>query len=869
MGEVGVSAGENPTESLSLNGDLNGSCDEDDHDEPMDVDDPLEASSKSTNVTTGRPKDNNTLTDDDLTEEDNSTTDTNHHRQTDDGDDDDVLKNNGDEKTRSSVPDDDDDDGSDDGDGSDEDDEEHDGENGRQKGGDRDTGAGSISTGDDITEDGQKTADLSDADEVHDIPDSDEEEAMLNNSLLKSTTTEPQKSSSIVTNKPTTNIVEAMEVDGGQSNGHALDDDDKPVSIPSDSESESEESKSRDLSRNEIKMPSKLQITPIKQQQQNSDEVHEILSDKEDCVVVEDSNNKEDNSPRRSQRQRKSIVKVRNFADFDDDVEEVVIGDSDPLQTSRSLLQKNRVTLTPTGPSSFLTSTPTSISISNARSLATSTGSGGGVSGGGIMGGGGIPQVSLLNKFGNQAVPPPLTPTFNSNINNKKEPTLVIIDTNSILRGNAQPQLGQKPYSINTLGVPAQVYPRTTISAVPPKNMSLPTPPPPLLLPQQHQINHLLPALTDDMFVLEAPSFIVPYIYEKPPADNLKEVVSKISVELEERRRKEEEERKKAKAEEKLKREADGRNGDDEDGDEDGNGKEGDGGENSKAASKNGKLLSKRKKEKGGDDSWDELDTSTDDEASDSEMRTKVLIKEANEDIEDIKKHIITPETIKQEGAAAAAAGGIDPLKKENYFESPLGKFFMTIGINLVQEYVQTDLLRQQKRKRDREGGTTPANIQVAINSLMKNLEMSREQNEPFKFEMKRCEYCNFKSESSLAMAHHYETPHLKNYVYKCNFCTFETRPPHDILFHMEAVHNIKGRLEKQISYHQCPNCPFEDNGKSKLARHALVCAKKYRPEVNLLPPNDWEPPAKIPRIKPKHGLVGTATAYQVIYYIY
>ena len=30
-------------------------------------------------------------------------------------------------------------------------------------------------------------------------------------------------------------------------------------------------------------------------------------------------------------------------------------------------------------------------------------------------------------------------------------------------------------------------------------------------------------------------------------------------------------------------------------------------------------------------------------------------------------------------------------------------------------------------------------------------------------------------------------------------------------------------------------------------------------------PPMDWEPPAKIPRIKAKHGLVGAATAYQAM----
>lgn len=180
------------------------------------------------------------------------------------------------------------------------------------------------------------------------------------------------------------------------------------------------------------------------------------------------------------------------------------------------------------------------------------------------------------------------------------------------------------------------------------------------------------------------------------------------------------------------------------------------------------------------------------------------------------------------------------------YFDLPLGKFFIQIGVNLVQEFVQTDLLRTQKRKQGK--GQPSAETQHAINSLIKNLEFSKENNEPFHLELKKCEFCNFKTESSLAMQHHLETPHMRNYVYKCNFCPLEVRSPHDILFHMEAEHNTRGRLERGPAFHQCPNCPFEDNQKGKLTRHIIACTKKFRPERNLEPAADWEPPAKIPR---------------------
>ncbi|XP_055383471.1 uncharacterized protein LOC129613441 isoform X2 [Condylostylus longicornis] len=346
---------------------------------------------------------------------------------------------------------------------------------------------------------------------------------------------------------------------------------------------------------------------------------------------------------------------------------------------------------------------------------------------------------------------------------------------------------------------------------------------------------NLLPALTDDMFVLEAPSFIVPYIYEKPPVTNLKDTLVKIKTESNMPEKTVTDET--ASELEKLAQ------------------IKGDNLENTGTKSSKPK---RKAKNQSGDDSWDESDD-TDDDDSGSESRTKVLIKDAETDINLIKQVIAPPEKI--------IAPTADVEKKSDlYFESPLGRFFIDIGIDLVQEYVQADLLKIQKRKLRKVVESKELNeVEISITALSKNLEASRKRNAQFHFDLKRCEFCNFKTESALSMAHHYETPHMEKNMYKCNFCSYEVRQTQDILFHMEAVHNIKGRLEKALSYHQCPNCPFEDNGRSKIARHQPVCIKKFRPEVNLCPPNDWEAPAKIPKIKPKHGLVGTATAYQAM----
>ncbi|XP_012257110.2 uncharacterized protein LOC105686656 isoform X2 [Athalia rosae] len=398
----------------------------------------------------------------------------------------------------------------------------------------------------------------------------------------------------------------------------------------------------------------------------------------------------------------------------------------------------------------------------------------------------------------------------------KKEPTLVIIDTNSILSGRGGMPVPTKShhhhhsatssssFSVMPMGMPTQaMYPnmRATITPVPmtPKPVQC-SPKPSCTSATATPIPQILPTLTDDMFVVEAPSFIVPYVYEKPPLRPLKDFVTKLEKSIEERDkadrlRKLEEDEKKKDENKDVELEEDKRD------------------EVKNATSDNEDELLKCKRD------GTASSTAGDEPADASEKRPITIDDKPEEKVN----------------------------KVPTYFDLPLGKFFMQIGVNLVQEFVQTDLLRTQKRKQGK--GSTSTETKIAINSLIKNLEFSKENNEPFHLEMKKCEFCSFKTESALVMQHHLETPHMRNYVYKCNFCPLEVRSPHDILFHMEAEHNTRGRLERGPAFHQCPNCPFEDNQKGKLTRHILACNKKYRPERNLEPASDWEPPAKIPRM--------------------
>ncbi|KAK4877231.1 hypothetical protein RN001_009737 [Aquatica leii] len=408
-----------------------------------------------------------------------------------------------------------------------------------------------------------------------------------------------------------------------------------------------------------------------------------------------------------------------------------------------------------------------------------------------------------------------------ANNNNKKEPTLVIIDTNSILSGRGPVPIAQKPpvpntaisntFSMLPMALPAQgIYPanmRATITPIPmtPSTVSIASA---TKTTPSSTTPAVLPTLTDDMFVVEAPSFIVPYVYEKPPLKELKEFIKVLEDEI--------------KREEKEESESES-------------------------------------KDKNETDKSEEGDDKNESNKKDSDV---VIISDKENSKGDKDIELELPSMPIPNPMALAS----ELRKPATYFDSPLGKFFMGIGYGLVQEAVQTDLLKQQKRKRDRENGQNIETMRT-ISSLIKNLEFTKENNEPYRMPIKKCEFCSFKTESLLAMAFHLETPHMKNYVYRCNFCPHEVRSPHDILFHMELKHGVRGRLERAPAFHQCPNCPFEDNQKGKLSRHSVACMRKFKPERNLEPPADFEPPAKIPRAPrmKQQGIGSAAAVYQAM----
>lgn len=364
----------------------------------------------------------------------------------------------------------------------------------------------------------------------------------------------------------------------------------------------------------------------------------------------------------------------------------------------------------------------------------------------------------------------------------------------------------------NTPKIPSSVT--ITSNSASPATQSVPSP----AAVQQEQEDYD-PNLTDDTFVVEAPSFIVPYVYEKPAKEEIKaflEEIKKMRAELEEKEKKEEEEKKKARKEESKKR--------------------------------------REARQKRRDDDEDDVSDDSEDEKEEEKVEDK---KEKSAEKAEVKKEDEDKKEVKEatEGEEKKEVEAPKPAPPKTaaqlYFDSTLGKFFNELGMNLVQEYVQKDLLHSQKRRALKDKSVA---VMHAISSLQKNLDDSEETNAVFHHDMRKCRFCSFRTESRVVMAHHMETPHMRNFVYRCNFCEFETKIPQEVLFHMDSIHGVKGKLERAPYYHQCPQCSFEDNGKGKLTRHRVGCDKRFKPDMNLNPERDWEPPAKIRAIVNRPG---------------
>lgn len=313
----------------------------------------------------------------------------------------------------------------------------------------------------------------------------------------------------------------------------------------------------------------------------------------------------------------------------------------------------------------------------------------------------------------------------------------------------------------------------------------------------------------DTEFILEAPSFIVPYVRESPAQQTAKQMLAEMSVA----------------------------------------GGSGEGGDSASKAEEQQQSADDKVKPK-----TEQKDGETDNDAvqgADSQKSSSTAA---------VSSSPTSAADANKENKPASSAGVESSSGKREqedythlgkwayYYQGAVGEFVLDQGRSIVEEFIKEDLLKQQRRKavRERSGGSEATRF--AIRSLTANLAASRERNAPFRLHKSQCRYCAFESESTLAMERHLEIPHTVGSIFQCNFCEFESRSHQAILSHMSGDHNVSARLERAPGVFQCPLCPYEDSGKARMARHINGCQKKFRTDRNQAL-EDWTPPAKVPRI--------------------
>ncbi|CAG0913912.1 unnamed protein product [Notodromas monacha] len=201
----------------------------------------------------------------------------------------------------------------------------------------------------------------------------------------------------------------------------------------------------------------------------------------------------------------------------------------------------------------------------------------------------------------------------------------------------------------------------------------------------------------------------------------------------------------------------------------------------------------------------------------------------------------------------SADASKEEPAEKEGventYFDEPIGSFLVEIGASLVQEFVDFDHLRLQKRRLEKDGGpNAPAAAHEVIKVMTESLENIKGKNIHLKLDNNRCKSCNFRSTSTTVMAWHDEVPHAGyGNLLRCNFCSFASRNVLETQDHFRITHKRSFRQDKPEAKFQCSYCPWEDKHKPRFKRHLELCEKKFIAERNCEINAEWEPAGKLP----------------------
>ncbi|XP_050399661.1 uncharacterized protein LOC126816898 [Patella vulgata] len=163
----------------------------------------------------------------------------------------------------------------------------------------------------------------------------------------------------------------------------------------------------------------------------------------------------------------------------------------------------------------------------------------------------------------------------------------------------------------------------------------------------------------------------------------------------------------------------------------------------------------------------------------------------------------------------------------------PLAKLLFDLGNDLVRETVYNDLVRIQTYRK--AAGKLSDKESEDLNKLKDVQAELKDLVGPIKQNLKKKCSCGFRTESSNVLYNHQEYPHWNDNDLTCAICPdYTTRQPAAFIYHMEVMHNMRGRLEDKQPFWTCNLCPYENNSKSKLTQHRFRCLKNFNLKTNL-----------------------------------
>ena len=122
---------------------------------------------------------------------------------------------------------------------------------------------------------------------------------------------------------------------------------------------------------------------------------------------------------------------------------------------------------------------------------------------------------------------------------------------------------------------------------------------------------------------------------------------------------------------------------------------------------------------------------------------------------------------------------------------------------------------------------------------LLKNFnikpELIRTRTKPFKFAQKKCDQCDFHSESKLVLDQHLTNPHHFTSINRCNFCSnFKTSSREEYRLHIFHEHGRNYVYEKPLPTCVCSLCDYEcGSDHQRLQRHEeRSCALRNRHDL-------------------------------------